>query len=127
MTDQKIDSIVNKFLADFNKMCEKESKHFLERERTVNYESGTRIKKYKVKHQLKKSKNTWLIEAVSSGFWIFKSKFPLLKISLKNNKITFSGMFTYNFSPFKAELLEEKLAEYMTTCKKQPKDVFTKS
>lgn len=128
MNNTNLDRIIEKFLLRFNEMCEKERMDFLSRERTVNYESGSSIKKYKVVHKIRKRKNVWSIDAVSNGFWIFKRRFPLLRISrARNNSIKFSGMFTNTIQDFKIDQLEEKLNEYLIICKSQPQDVFTKS
>ena len=127
MNDWKLDMLIENFLVRFNKMCERERRDFLNRERTVNYETGSRIKKYKVVHQLRKRDNEWLIEAISDGFWIFKKRFPLLRITREMNKISFAGMFTHTIHDFEVEQLEEKLNEYLKICKNQPEDVFTNS
>ncbi|SEB48297.1 hypothetical protein SAMN04489761_0974 [Tenacibaculum sp. MAR_2009_124] len=127
MTNEQIDKIVNDFLVSFNKMCVNDRKDLLERERTINYEHGSRIKKYRVTHRIKKKKDEWLIEAVSNGFWIFKRKFPLLRIVRNNNRISFYGMFTYDFPDFELHQLKSKLDTYLSNCKKQSYDTFTKS
>ena len=127
MNNEKIDQTVNAFLKEFNEMCRTERKDFLIRERMVNYESGSSIRKYNVTHRVRRKKNIWIIEAVSSGFWIFRRKFLLLKITLKKNKLNFSGLYTYSILDFEESLLEDKLKEYLNTCKKTPHDVFVKS
>ncbi|MBL56693.1 MAG: hypothetical protein CMP61_05855 [Flavobacteriales bacterium] len=127
MKDHQIDSIINNFLNDFNKMCQSERKDFLEREQTVNYEYGSEIKKYKVVYQVRKSKNIWLIEAVNNGFWIFKKRFPLFKITRKKDKINLTGLFTHSIKDFELKDLENKLKLYLSICKNQPNDIFTKS
>jgi len=127
MTNKEIDKILESFLERFNEMCQNEKKHFLYRERTVTYENSTRIKKYQVTYKLKKENNGWTINAVSNGFWVFKKKFPLLRITKTNDQITFSGMFTSTINQFSLDKLEEKLEVYLDICKKQPENVFTKS
>ncbi len=127
MDNSSLDKIIHEFLPKFNKMCATERRDFLVRERTVNYEHGSRIKKYQVTHQIRKRKNEWLIEGVSNGFWIFKRRFPLLRITRRRNLINFAGVFTSSIHDFKEEQLEEKLNEYLEICKSQPHDVFIKS
>ena len=78
-------------------------------------------------HRLKKRNNVWLIEAVSNGFWIFRRKFPLLRIVRYNNMISFYGMFTYDIADFEVNKLKSKLEIYLENCRKQSYDTFTKS
>ena len=127
MTDKEVDAVIARFLVSFNEMCRTERKDFLSRELTVTYETGSRIKTYQVSYRFKRKGNEWLIEAVSSGFWIFKSKFPLLRVKKGKDKMTFLGMFTAKFKPFAPAELEEQLEAYLNTCKSQPKNVFTSS
>ncbi|KAA1248030.1 hypothetical protein [Aquimarina sp. RZ0] len=127
MENEKIDKIINDFLKEFNQMCTTTRRDFLIRERIVTYEHGSSVKRYDITHQVRRRNNEWLIEGVSSIFWIFKKRFPLLKISRKNDRISFKGLFTAAFSDFDVSLIESKLKEYMEICKKQPKDVFVKS
>lgn len=128
MTEKEITALVEGFLVRFNEMCKTERKDLLQRTATVNYEHGSRLKTYKVKHRLKKGKGVWNIEAVSSGFWIFRKRFPLLSIyKWKNNKIKFLGMYTHNITEFDVSELESKLDLYLTNCKNQSNDTFTQS
>lgn len=127
MDNSRLDKTIDEFLSRFNQMCATERRDFLVRERKVNYEHGSRIKTYHVTHQVRKRGNEWLIEAVSSGFWIFKRRFPLLRITKRHNLINFAGIFTSSIRDFKEEQLEEKLNEYLEICKNQPHDVFIKS
>lgn len=126
MNNQKIDEIVNTFLKNFNEMCTTERRDFLIRERIVNYESGSYTKKYNVTYRGRNKKNKWIIEAVN-GFWIFKKKFLLLEITLKGEKINFSGLYTHSIKDFEKSLLEDKLKIYLNTCKKIRHDAFVKS
>lgn len=127
MNHEKIDKTVNAFLEEFNEMCRTERRDFLIRERLVNYESGSSIKRYNVTHRVRRKKNSWIIEAVSSGFWIFRRKFMLFRITVKKDKLNFSGLYTSSILDFEESLLENKLKEYLTICKKMPHDVFVKS
>jgi hypothetical protein len=127
MDTEKIDQTVNTFLEEFNEMCKTERRDFLIRERVVNYESGSSIKKYNVTHRVRIKKNVWIIEAVSSGFWVFKRKFLLLRITIKKDKLNFAGLYTFSILDFEESLLEEKLKEYLNICKKTPHDAFVKS
>lgn len=126
MNHENIDKTVNAFLEEFNEMCSTERRDFLIRERLVNYESGSSVKRYNVTHRVRRKKNIWIIEAVSSGFWIFRQKFLLLKITLKKDKLNFSGLYTSSIQDFEESLLEDKLKEYLNICKKMPHDVFIK-
>lgn len=126
MNSEKNNQIVNAFLKDFNEMCKTERKDFLIRERVVNYESGSRIKKYNVTYRVRNKKDKWIIEAVN-GFWIFKKKFLLLEITLRGEKINFSGLYTHSIRDFEKSLLEEKLKKYLSICKKTRHDAFVKS
>lgn len=127
MENTKLNLIIENFLVRFNKMCEVERKDFLLRERLVEYEYSSKIKQFKVSYRLKRSNNEWLLEAVSWGFWIFRRKYPLLRIKRNGNTINFSGMFTYTIAEFNVELIENKLSEYLEICKKQRRNVFIKS
>jgi hypothetical protein len=126
MIEQEIDLVISKFLVRFNEMCQNENRAFLIREKTVNYESGSKTKIIKVTYRIKKQPNEWLIEAVDNGFWIFKKRFPLLRINKNNSEFSFSGMFTSSFRNFPQEELEEKLNQYLSICKSQTNNVFTK-
>lgn len=127
MNKENIDNAVNAFLEEFNEMCRTERRGFLIRERLVNFESGSYVKKYNVTHRVRRKKNTWIIEAVTNGFWIFRRKFLLFKITIKKDKINFSGLYTSTIPDFKEPLLEVKLKKYLNICKKTPRNVFVKS
>ncbi len=126
INNSKMDKITQEFLLKLNEMCKNDRRDFLIRERRVNYEHGSEIRKYTVTYRIKKAKNIWIIEAVSSGFWIFKKRFPLLRITKKNTMVNFSGLFTSTISDFKIDQLEDKLHTYLEICKNQPRDVFIK-
>jgi hypothetical protein len=127
MNNEKINEIINAFLEEFNEMCKTERKSFLIRERVINYESGSSIKKYNVTHRVRRKNNAWIIEAISSGFWVFRRKFLLLRITIKKDKLNFSGLYTSSILDFEESLLESKLKEYLNICKNTPHDVFIKS
>jgi len=127
MDNDKIDKIIIDFLEEFNQMCSTTRRDFLIRERIVNYEYSSSIKRYDITHQIKRKNDEWLIEGVSVIFWIFKKRFPLLRIKRKNNLINFTGLFTHSFPDFEVALIEDKLKEYIEICKEQPEDVFVKS
>ncbi|WP_062057933.1 hypothetical protein [Aquimarina longa] len=127
MKNENINRIIETFLSDFNEMCKTNRKDFLLRERMVTYESGSFIKKYNVTYRLKQKNNSWLIEAVSSGFWIFKKRFLLLRITKTNNKINFSGLYTSSIPDFEESLIEEKLKKYIEICKSLPQNAFVNS
>lgn len=127
MTEEQIDYIIDAFLVKFNNMCWNERRDFLIRERSVEYESGPKIKKYTVSHIAEKSENEWNIMGITKGFWIFKKKFPLLKINKFGNKISFSGLYTNNITDFDESLLEQKLEQYLETCKNLPQNAFIRS
>ena len=127
MDNNKFNEIVNSFLKEFNEMCSSTRKDFLLRERVVNYESGSSVKRYNITHRVKRKNNTWTIEAVSSGFWIFKKRFLLLRITRNRRNVNFSGLFTPSISNFKDSEIEEKLKEYLKTCKALPQNIFVKS
>jgi hypothetical protein len=127
MSNEKLDIQIDKFMVRFNIMCRKERRHFLIRQRTVEYEYSSEIKKFEVTYRVKKKRDEWLIEAVSDGFWIFRRRYPLLRITRNDNRIRFAGMFTSTIPDFDINLLEEKLDEYLVICKNQPKNVFTES
>ncbi|PKV48023.1 hypothetical protein ATE84_5316 [Aquimarina sp. MAR_2010_214] len=127
MENEKIDKIIIDFLEEFNHMCTTTRKDFLIRERIVTYEHSSSVKRYNITHQIRRKKNEWLIEGVSTVFWIFKKRFPLLRINRINDKIRFTGVFTSSFLDFDITLIESQLKEYLEICKKQPEDVFAKS
>jgi hypothetical protein len=127
MNHQEIDKTIHAFLKEFNEMCSTERKDFLIRERLVNYESGSYIKKYNVTHKVRRKNNSWTVEAMTSGFWIFRRKFLLFKITLKKDKLNFSGLYTSSFPDFEESLLKNNLKKYLNICKKTPRDVFVKS
>lgn len=124
MYEQQLDKIIETFIGNFNKMCKSHRRDFLIRERIVTYESETSIKRYNVTYVVKKSRDKWSILAISHGFWIFKRKFPLFKISRFNGQINFSGLYTSSILDFKESLLKEKLEEYLDCCKKLPQNAF---
>ncbi|MEW7292473.1 hypothetical protein [Aquimarina sp. 2304DJ70-9] len=127
MENEKIDKIIIDFLEEFNNMCTTTRKDFLIRERIVTYEHSSSVKRYNITHQIRRKNNEWLIEGVSTIFWVFKRRFPLLRINRINDKIRFTGLFTSSFLDFDIQLVESQLQEYLEICKKQPEDVFTKS
>ncbi|GAA3519291.1 hypothetical protein GCM10022393_36830 [Aquimarina addita] len=127
MNYEKIDKTIHTFLEEFNEMCRTERRDFLIRERLVNYESGSSIKKYNVTYRVKRKQNTWTIEAVSNGFWIFRRKFLLLKITPKKNNLNFTGLYTTSIRDFEESLLSQKLKDYLNTCKKLPHNAFVRS
>lgn len=128
MDNEKFDQYINTFLDKFNEMCKSERRDFLIRERVVTYESGSRIRTYHVTHQLKrKNDNTWVIEGITKGWWIFKSKFLLLRVTRKKNKVNLSGPYTSKIKDFNSSELEVKLNEYLETCKKIPREAFVRS
>lgn len=126
MNNENINQIINAFLKDFNEMCKTERRDFLIRERVVNYESGSYTKKYNVIYRVRRKKNSWIIEAVN-GFWFFKKKFLLLQITLKGEKLNFSGLYTHSTRDFEKSLLDDKLKKYLNTCKRIRHDAFVKS
>lgn len=128
MTDTDFEDIVKAFAVKFNEMCQTERKDFLIREKLVTYESGSEMKRYGVTYEVKKSGDVWKVDAVSDGFWIFKSRFPLLEVHRKESGMaTLKGMYTKTFGDFEEALLEEKLEAYMAVCKALPQDAFIKS
>ena len=126
MTEAAIEKLISSFLKDFNKMCDTERKDFLIREKLVTFESGTSIKKYNVTYELKSKSDNWSIDAVTKGWWIFKTRFPLLKITRKDQKITFSGLYTESIKPFDSANLKENLDKYISICKALPQDAFVR-
>lgn len=124
MREHEIETIARDFVFKFNRMCQSERRNFLVKKRNITYETGTQVKTYHVNYQIRKRRNAWQVDAVSDGFWIFKKRFPLLRISQNQGKIRFSGPFTADISDFEPKLLKQKLDEYMEICKKQPADVF---
>ncbi|THB80112.1 MAG: hypothetical protein D3926_08775 [Desulfobacteraceae bacterium] len=123
-----MDGIISEFVDAFNRMCRDNRRDFLIRERVVTYESGSRIKQYQVRYMVKQKKNKWEIYAQSKGFWIFKSKFPLIRIEKKHDQVLISGMFTEAIaSPFDPSELKAKLDQYLIICQNLPKDAFVRS
>ena len=84
------------------------------------------IKKY-VKYIVRKWRRTWRIEAVGRGFWIFRARFPLLKIKKYDHVVKVSGLYSNSISEFKVNLIDEKLKEYLLICQRLPRDVFIRS
>ena len=72
-----IERVISQFVDAFNLMCKTGRRDFLVRERMVNYESESRIKRYPVEYKMKGKGDEWDIFAESEGFWIFKKNFPL--------------------------------------------------
>lgn len=125
MTNNEIDTILGKFISQFNAMCRSERKDFLLRERTVNYESSSSVKTYYINYEMKRYNNTWKIYGVSeNGFWIFKKKFPLLDLVKSQDKIIFKGLYTSTIPTATADNFQECLDKYIEVCKGLPQNVF---
>jgi hypothetical protein len=126
MTDEAIDEAIDIFIVNFNEMCKEDRRDFLVREREVMYEATKSIKQYKVTYKAKKRRRHKEIYA-QSGFWIFKRKFPLFKITQKDKMIQFEGLYTDSFSSFPDNKITENLQLFLETCKKLPKNAFINS
>ena len=127
MNEEQFDRIINTFVTDFNRMCSSERKDFLIREKKVQYEDGPRIKRYNVTYEVKKSGKTWKIQAVSSGFWIFKKRFPLLTIQWKKGEFHLKGLYIKDMKRFEDSLLGSKLSKYLEKCRSLPQNAFIRS
>lgn len=126
--DERLNAVVRDFVYHFNEMCRLRRKDLLVRQKTVQYESGSRLQTYQVSYRVKVTKKDWQIYAVSNGFWIFKSKFPLFRIIKLDHKLSFAGLYTEDLAsiPISANQLKEQLDRYLHKCEKLPQDAFTK-
>ena len=122
-----IEATVDQFIKDFNTMCKTTRKDLLVRERVVQYETGSGIRKYNITYKAKKGKNKIDIVGETAGFWIFKSKFPLFSIQQVQGKLKFSGLYTSKFTVMEESELKQNLQKFLEICEKLPKDAFTKS
>ncbi|GEM_PF-4956778 len=125
MSDVEIEKTLNKFLADFNRMCKENNRAVVIREKTVNYEAGPRTytRRYEVIYKAKKSGSKWKIRAESSGFWIFKKRFPLFNLVRKKDKLVMEGLYV-KVLPFSSDELEKQLSDYTEKCKNLARDIF---
>ncbi len=127
MNNERFHIIVESFVKEFNKMCKAERKDLLIRERMVEYEYNSELKRYSVKYIVRKWRSTWRIEAVGRGFWIFRARFPLIKIKKSDHFVTVTGLYSQSISKFDVNLIDQKLKEYLLICKRLPRDVFIRS
>ena len=126
MTHEAFHEAVVAFVLKFNKMCEQERKDFLVREYTVNYESGPSIQQHSVTYKVSNDGDVWEVNA-ERGFWVFKSKYPLIRITKDGDMASISGLYTKALGDFEASQIEEKLDAYIEICRKLPQDAFVKS
>ncbi|PHN07289.1 hypothetical protein [Flavilitoribacter nigricans] len=127
--DDRLDRVVENFVGAFNEMCRSKRKDFLVRQKMVNYESGSRLVSYRVTYKMKSTSREWRIFAATSGFWIFRSTFPLLRILKKEHSLSFSGLFTEDLKSISRspEQLKEQLDHYLQICESLPRDAFINS
>ncbi|MEM1136271.1 MAG: hypothetical protein AAGI07_10570, partial [Bacteroidota bacterium] len=103
MTDSDFNNTIKTFLKDFNEMCRADRKDFLIREKLVTYEHSTRTQRYEVTYRVRSKSNIWFIEAVTDGFWIFKKRFPLIRITRNKDMVDITGVHTGSIRNFKQE------------------------
>jgi hypothetical protein len=124
---QNLNLVVERFVADFNRMCEETGRNYLLQPKNSKHESSKNPTRYRVTYRARQTASGWKIYAERRFLLFFKKKYPLLDINFAGpHKIAFDGLFVaetkvINRNP--AEL-QAALGNYLNYCRLLPLEAF---
>jgi hypothetical protein len=125
--NQNSEPIVQTFVASFNRMCWETGRNYLLRTKNSKNETSKNPSREKVVYKSRATDNGWEIFAESRFLFLFKRRYPLLKINLTiTGKIVFEGLFVSQMPAINqnAAELQAALQNYLNYCRNSPEEAF---